>query len=68
MRFARQHVGDLPSDWLAKLAGKEPDDRGLATLQTWSAIILADLIGNAQSLQHLHAFSAAVGLRDAEPS
>ena len=25
MRFARQHVGDLPSDWLAKLAGREPD-------------------------------------------
>jgi len=61
MRFARQHVGDLPSDWLAKLAGREPDDRGLATLQTWSVIILADLIGNAQSLQHLQAFSRQAG-------
>ena len=61
MRFARQHVGDLPSDWLAKLAGREPDDRGLATLQTWSAIILADLIGNAQSVQQLHAFSRQAG-------
>ncbi len=61
MRFARQHVGDLPSDWLAKLAGREPDDRGVATLQTWSAIILADLIGNAQSLQHLQAFSRQAG-------
>ena len=61
MRFARQHVGDLPSDWLAKLAGKEPDNRGVATLQTWSAIILADLIGNAQSLQHLRAFSRQAG-------
>lgn len=61
MRFARQHVGDLPSDWLAKLAGREPDNRGVATLQTWSAIMLADLIGNAQSLQHLQAFSRQAG-------
>ena len=61
MRFARQHVGDLPSDWLAKLAGREPHDRGVATLQTWSASILADLIGNAQSLQHLKAFSRQAG-------
>lgn len=59
--FARQHVGDLPSDWIAKLVGREPDDRGLATLQIWSAIILADLIGNAQSVQQLHVLSRQAG-------
>jgi Dyp-type peroxidase family len=59
--FAHQHVGDLPSDWIAKLVGKEPDDRGLTTIQIWSAIILADLVGNVQSLQPLHALSRQAG-------
>jgi Dyp-type peroxidase family len=59
--FAHQHVGDLPSDWIAKLMGREPDDPGLVTIQIWSAIILADLIGNIESRQQLHALSRQAG-------
>lgn len=59
--FAHQHVGELPPDWIATLLGKEPDNPGLATIQIWSAIILADLIGNVQSLEPLHALSRQAG-------
>jgi Dyp-type peroxidase family len=59
--FAHQHVGELPPDWIAKLIGKEPDNPGLATLQIWSAITLADLTGNIQSIQALHALSRQAG-------
>jgi Dyp-type peroxidase family len=59
--FAHQHVGELPPDWIATLLGKEPDNPGLATMQIWSAIILADLIGNVQSLEALHALSRQAG-------
>jgi deferrochelatase/peroxidase EfeB/cytochrome P450 len=59
--FAHQHVGDLPPDWVAKLIGKEPDNPGLATTQIWSAIVLADLIGNVQSIGTLHALARQAG-------
>jgi Dyp-type peroxidase family len=52
--FAHQHVGELPPDWLASLTGDRPDDQGLATMQVWSTIILADLVGNIQSQTALH--------------
>jgi deferrochelatase/peroxidase EfeB/cytochrome P450 len=59
--FAHQHVGELPPDWVAKLIGKEPDNPGLATTQIWSAIVLADLIGNVQSIGTLHALARQAG-------
>jgi Dyp-type peroxidase family len=59
--FAHQHVGELPPDWVAKLIGKEPDNPGLATTQMWSAIVLADLIGNVQSIGPLHALARQAG-------
>lgn len=59
--FAHQHVGNLPPDWIAKLMDRMPDDPGFATLQIWSAVILADLVGNVQSVQELHALSRQAG-------
>ncbi|MBR1122723.1 Dyp-type peroxidase [Bradyrhizobium lablabi] len=52
--FARQHVGELPPDWLASLVGERPDDQGFATMQVWSTLVLADLVGNIQSQAPLH--------------
>jgi deferrochelatase/peroxidase EfeB/cytochrome P450 len=59
--FARQHVGALPPDWIAALQGEKPDNPGLATMQVWSAVILADLVGNLQSIAELHAISRQAG-------
>jgi Dyp-type peroxidase family len=61
LRFARQHIGQLPPEWIAKLIGKEPDNPGLATIQIWSALILADLIGNVQSISTLHILARQAG-------
>ena len=54
LRFAHQHVGEVPPEWIAKLIDKAPDNPGLTTLQLWSAMVLADLIGNVQSIGALH--------------
>src|SRR5205823_201946 len=59
--FAHLYVGELPPDWIAKLIDKEPDNPGLATTQIWSAIVLADLIGNVQSIGTLHALARQAG-------
>jgi len=48
--FARQHVGELPRDWLAATAGEAPHDPSLTTLQIWCTVLVADLIGNVQSI------------------
>jgi Dyp-type peroxidase family len=61
LRFAHQHVGEVPPEWIATLIDKRPDKPGLATLQIWSAIILADLIGNVQSIGALHALGRQAG-------
>jgi len=61
LRFAHQHVGELPPEWIATLIGKEPDNPGLVTIQIWSALILADLIGNVQSISTLHTFARQAG-------
>jgi deferrochelatase/peroxidase EfeB/cytochrome P450 len=61
MRFAHQHIGQLPPEWIAKLIGKEPDNPGLATIQIWSALILADLIGNVKSISALHTLARQAG-------
>jgi Dyp-type peroxidase family len=59
--FARQHAGELPPDWLNALEGSRPDDVGMATMQVWSAIILADLVGNIQGVTALHALARQAG-------
>jgi hypothetical protein len=41
--------------------GKESGSPGLMTLQIWSNLILADLIGNVQSIKVLHSFSRQAG-------
>jgi Dyp-type peroxidase family len=59
--FARQHAGELPPDWIIKLQGNRPDDAGFMTMQIWSTLIVADLIGNVQSVTELHALSRQAG-------
>lgn len=44
--FARKQVGDLERDWLSTLGTEKPENPGLITLQLWSVIFLADLVGN----------------------
>jgi Dyp-type peroxidase family len=61
LRFAHQHVGELPPEWITKLIDKQPDQPGLTTLQIWSAIVLADLIGNVQSIGALHVLARQAG-------
>jgi Dyp-type peroxidase family len=55
--FSRQHLGDLHRDWFAALKGEAPEDPAFTTMQVWSALILADLIGNVQSQSALHVLS-----------
>lgn len=59
--FARQHVGDLPADWLAAFKGERTTDPGLTTMQVWSAVMVLDLIGNLQNQSALHALSRQAG-------
>jgi cytochrome P450 len=59
--FARQHVGELPPEWIAALEGDRPDNLGFATMQIWSVVILADIVGNVQSQTALHAISRQAG-------
>jgi hypothetical protein len=61
LKFAHQHIGSLPPEWLATLVDQQPDNPGLATLQLWSSLILADLIGNIESNQALHALARQAG-------
>ena len=51
LQFARQHVGDIPPDWIAALTGERHGSPGFVTMQIWSALILLDLLGNIQSQQ-----------------
>lgn len=59
--FARQHVGQLHPDWLAAYSGKPPANPGKTTLQIWSLVIVADLIGNVRSQLELEALSTQAG-------
>lgn len=59
--FARQHVGDLPADWLAAFKGERTVDPGLTTMQVWTAVMVVDLIGNLQNQTTLHALSRQAG-------
>jgi deferrochelatase/peroxidase EfeB len=61
VQFARQHVGDLPGDWIAALKGERPTDPSLKTMQVWSIFLVADLIGNSLDQQPLHALARQAG-------
>jgi deferrochelatase/peroxidase EfeB len=59
--FARQHVGDLPADWIAAFKGERPTDPGLTTMQVWNAVLVADLIANVQGQQTLQVLARQAG-------
>jgi hypothetical protein len=59
--FSSQHMASLPPDWLAALAGDAPTDPGQTTVQIWSALILADMLGNVQSQHEAWPFSRQAG-------
>lgn len=60
--FARAHIGDVPSDWLASVKRDTPGDPGLITTRIWMNIIVADLIGNVSDVRPLQAISRQAGL------
>jgi Dyp-type peroxidase family len=55
--FARSNVGGLHDDWLKAISGEKPDNPGFTTMQIWSVLLLADLIGNIYDMQQLKDFS-----------
>ncbi len=55
--FAKQHVGQIHPDWLASLSGGLPGEAGLRTMQIWSLVQFADIIGNVRSQNDLKALS-----------
>lgn len=58
--FAHQHVGELNPDWLAALKGAT-DDPGLATMQIWSILLFADIVGNYDHQRELMGLSLQAG-------
>jgi Dyp-type peroxidase family len=60
--FGRLDRTDLPEEWLPDTRGVDPALLGPATLQLWSVLILADLIGNLQAQALARAFSHQAGL------
>ncbi len=59
--FARQHVGELHPDWLAAVSGAEHPSPSKGTMQIWTLVILADLIGNVRSQRELEALANQAG-------
>jgi Dyp-type peroxidase family len=59
--FARQHFGELHPDWLAALKGATPDNPALATMQVWSILLFADIVGNYDHQQELMGLSLQAG-------
>ena len=60
--FSRQHAGELHPEWLAALSGRKPDNPGMASMQIWSVLVLADLIGNVKNIQDLKPLSQQAAL------
>jgi len=58
--FGRLNRTQVPEDWLDR--NGKPDHPPAVTLQVWSVLILADLIGNLQVQAMLRAFSHQAGL------
>ncbi len=59
--FSRQHVGNLPRDWIAAFKGERPTDPGMKTMQIWSTFLLAELTGNHLNQQPLQAVARQAG-------
>lgn len=59
--FSRQHVGNLPRDWIAAFKGERPADPGMKTMQIWSTFVLADLTGNHLDERPLQAVARQAG-------
>jgi len=59
--FGAQHVGGLPPDWLTALKGGQPPDPGMTSMQIWSVLILADVLGNLQSIHDAWPLSQQAG-------
>ena len=59
--FARKQVGDLERDWLSAMKAEKPENPGLVTLQLWSVIFLADLVGNHMRLGELNILARKAG-------
>lgn len=59
--LGQQHLSEMPADWLRVLSASAPNDPGLISLQTWSAVMLADTIANLQSAQEAWAISRQAG-------
>jgi hypothetical protein len=59
--FGTQHVASLPPDWLAAAKGADPADPGMTSMQIWSVLVLADVLGNLQSDHAAWPFSRQAG-------
>lgn len=59
--FARKQVGDLERDWLSTIKGDRPENPNLTTLQLWSVIFLADLVGNHLRMGELNDLARSSG-------
>ena len=59
--FGSQHIASLPPDWLAAVKGGQPADPGLTSMQIWSVLMLADVLGNLQSDHDAWPFSRQAG-------
>lgn len=55
LKFGARHLSELHPDWLDLLKGKAPSNPRLATLQIWSILLFADLIGNIKHQAELKA-------------
>jgi Dyp-type peroxidase family len=61
LQFGCQHVGELHPEWLGALKAAPPDNPGLATMQLWSILLFADIVGNYDHQQDLMALSLQAG-------
>ncbi len=59
--FARKQVGDLERDWLSAIKAEKPENPGSVTLQLWSVIFLADLVGNHLRIGELNVLARKAG-------
>lgn len=59
--FARKQVGSLERDWLSTIKGERPENPGQITLQLWSVIFLADLVGNHLRMGELNDLARSSG-------
>ncbi|MEX0344283.1 MAG: hypothetical protein AB3N20_05125 [Rhizobiaceae bacterium] len=59
--FKRKQVGDLERDWLSAVKRDKPENPGQITLQLWSLIFLADLVGNQLRMGELNELARSSG-------